>query len=313
MSGLRIVSTGSALPNKIVTNDDLSKIVDTSDEWISSRTGIKERRVSESEKNYELAAAAAKKAMQKGNVNPEQIGVVIVATMSPDYMMPSTACLVQRELNLPEDVMAFDLSAACSGFLYAIRAARGILEGLHKPYAIVIGSEQTSKILDFTDRSTCVLFGDGAGAVVVELSDAHPYFQKVWSRGDEQALSCPGPARGEKAKIQMNGREVYKFAVTACKDAMDAVLAEAGMTLDDIDYVVCHQANERIIEHVRKKYQAPEKKFFMNLSRYANTSAASIPIALDEMMEQGLLQEGSRILAVAFGGGLTWSCALLTF
>lgn len=312
MKGLRIVSTGSALPDKIVTNDDLSKIVDTNDEWISSRTGIKERRISEHEKNYELATAAARKAIQRGSVNAEQIGVVIVATISPDYMMPSTACLVQRELGLPDEVMAFDLSAACSGFLYALKTAKGLLENLNKPYALVIGSEQVSKILDFTDRSTCVLFGDGAGAAIVQLSDEHLYFQKAWSRGDEQVLLCSGPGR-EKTHITMEGKAVYKFAVTAVKQAMDAVLDEAQMSLEDIDYVVCHQANARIIEHVRKKYQAPENKFYMNLSHYANTSAASIPIALDEMMEQGLLKEGTRILTVGFGGGLTWSCALLTF
>lgn len=312
MKGLRIISTGSALPDKIVTNDDLSKIVDTNDEWISSRTGIKERRISEQEKNYELAAAAARKAMERGGVLAEQIGAVIVATMSPDYMMPATACLVQRELQLPEEVMAFDLSAACSGFLYALKVAKGLLENLEKPYALVIGSEQVSKILDFKDRSTCVLFGDGAGAAIVQLSDKHVYFQKAWSRGDEQVLVCPGPGR-DHARITMEGREVYKFAVTAVKEAMDAVLNEAQMTLDDIDYVVCHQANGRIIEHVRKKFQAPQQKFYMNLSRYANTSAASIPIALDEMMEQGLLKDGTKIIAVGFGGGLTWSSALLTF
>lgn len=307
------MSMGSAIPEKIVTNDDLSKIVDTSDEWISSRTGIKERRLSvEGETNYKFAAAAAKTAIERAGVNKEEIAAVIVATATPDYMFPSTACIVQKILELPEDVMSFDISAACSGFLYAVKIAKGLLENLDKKYAVVVGSEQLSRIVDFNDRSTCVLFGDGAGAAVIELSDNHEYYQKAWSRGDEEVLACKGPGNND-AYLTMDGQGVFKFAVKVIKEGIDAILQQKGISLEDIDYVVCHQANQRIIDHVRKKYNAPEEKFYVNLQKYGNTSAASIPIALEEMMSEGLLTEGKKIIAVGFGGGLTWSSALLEF
>lgn len=313
MKGLRIVSMGSALPQKIVTNDDLSKIVDTSDEWISSRTGIKMRRLSsEEDKNYLFASQAASQAIERAGISKDDIAFVIVATVSPDYMFPSTACMVQKQLGLSEDVMSFDISAACSGFLYGLKVAKGLLENMDRKYAIVIGSEQLSRLLDFSDRATCVLFGDGAGAAVVTLSDTNQYCQKVWSRGDDEVLSCKGPGNND-AYLQMDGRGVFKFAVTVVKDAIDAILDEKGITLDDIDYVVCHQANQRIIDHVRKKYDAPEEKFYVNLQNYGNTSAASIPIVLDEMMSAGLLDKGKKIIAVGFGAGLTWSSALLEF
>lgn len=313
MKGLHIVSTGSSLPLRRVSNDDLSKIVDTSDEWITSRTGIKERRISsEEDKNYIFAVNAAKEAMQKAGISNDDIGAVIVATITPDYMFPSVACMVQKLLKLPEDVMSFDISAACSGFLYGIKVAKGLLENMDKKYAIVIGSEQLSRILDFEDRTTCVLFGDGAGAAVIELSDTHDYCQKVWSRGDEEVLSCKGPGNNN-AYLSMDGRGVFKFAVSAVKEGIDAILEEKQITLDDVDYVVCHQANQRIIDHVRKKYDVPEEKFYVNLDKYGNTSAASIPIALDEMSQEGILQKGMKIITVGFGGGLTWSSALLEF
>ena len=313
MKGLRIVSMGSSLPEKVVTNDDLSKIVDTSDEWISSRTGIKERRIStEGETNYQFALEAAKKAIKRAGIGVDEIGTVIVATITPDYMFPSTACIVQKELGLPDDVMSFDISAACSGFLYGIKVAKGLLENLDKKYALVIGSEQLSRILDFKDRSTCVLFGDGAGAAIIELSDEKEYCQKAWSRGDIDVLNCKGPGNND-SYLKMDGPGVFKFAVTAIKDGVDAILEEKNLTIDDIDYVVCHQANKRIIDHVRKKYNAPEEKFYVNLHKYGNTSAASIPIALEEMMSEGFLSGGKKIIAVGFGGGLTWSSALLEF
>ena len=312
MNGIHMVSTGSAIPQKKVTNDDMSKMVDTNDEWIKSRTGIQTRYFSTNEKNYELAASAARKAMEKAKILPEEIGVLVVATVTPDYMMPSTACLVQKELDLPEEIMAFDINAACSGFLYGLKICKGLLENTTKPYALLIGSEQMSRILDFTDRSTCVLFGDGAGAAIIELSDNHPYIQKAWTRGDMEALICLGPGNAH-AKIEMDGSAVFRFAVNAVKEAIDAVIEEADMKIEDVDYVICHQANERILSHVRKKYELPEEMFFMNLQKYANTSAASIGIALDEMLEEGLIKNGMKIIAVGFGAGFTWTAALLTF
>lgn len=313
MKGLRIVSMGSSLPSRIVTNEDLSKIVDTSDEWISSRTGIKERRLSEDgDTNSKFASEAARIAIERASISKDEIAAVIVATATPDYMFPSTACILQKELGLLEDVMSFDISAACSGFLYAVKVAKSLLENLDKRYALVVGSEQLSRIVDFKDRSTCVLFGDGAGAAVIELSDRHEYCQKVWSRGDADVLACKGPGINN-SYITMDGQGVFKFAVKAIKDGIDAVLEERNITLDNIDYVVCHQANQRIIDNVRKKYDADEQKFFVNLQKYGNTSAASIPIALEEMMTAGILTEGTKVIAVGFGGGLTWSSALLEF
>lgn len=312
MKGIHILSTGRAVPKKMVTNDDMGKIVDTNDEWITTRTGIKTRYFSTDEKNYELAAEAGRKAIKKAGIQLDEIGIILVATVTPDYMMPSTACMVQKELGIPTDIMAFDMNAACSGFLYGLKICKGLLENTAKPYALLIGSEQMSRILDFTDRTTCVLFGDGAGAAIIELSEEHAYFQKTWSRGDKEALTCGGPGTGV-AKIEMDGTAVFRFAVTAMKDGIDAVLEEAKVQIEDVDYVVCHQANARILAHVRKKYKLPEEKFYMNLQKYANTSAASIAIALDEMLEQGLIKKGMKIMCVGFGAGFTWTAALLTF
>ncbi len=312
MNGIRIVSTGRALPNKKVTNEDLSRIVETSDEWITSRTGIKSRYLSEQEKNYELATAAAKKAIERAGITAEEIGVIIVATITPDDITPGCACLVQRELNMSNDVMAFDLNAGCTGFLYGIKVCKGLLENSHKKYALLIGSEQLSRIVDYTDRATCVLFGDGAGAAILELSDNHLYHQKVWSEGNAEALVCKG-AGNNHSYLFMDGSAVFKFAVNAIQEGIDQLLAETSMQFDDVDYILCHQANERIIDFVKRKYKGPEHKFFMNLQKYGNTSAASIPIAIDEMLEQGLIQSGSKVICVGFGAGFTWSSALLTF
>lgn len=312
MKGIHIVSTGRALPEKIVTNDELSKFVDTNDEWITTRTGIRERHFCTDELNYELAATAGREAMEKAGILPSQIAGIIVATVTPDYIMPSMACLVQKELEIPMDCMAFDINAACSGFIYGLRICKGLLENMDKPYMLLIGSEQMSRILDFTDRSTCVLFGDGAGAAIIELSEKHPYYQRTWSDGNKEALTCLGPGH-ENAKLLMDGKAVFRFAVNAVKEGIDEVLADAKLEIEEIDYFVCHQANARIIEHVRKKLTLPPEKFFMNLQKYANTSAASIPIAIDEMMELGIIKEGTKIICVGFGAGFTWTAALLTF
>ncbi len=361
MRGIHIVGTGRALPEKILTNEDMSRLVDTSDEWIVTRTGIRQRHICGQETCASLASEAAKKALQeaaeKEQVRPEEIGAVVVATATSDYDFPSTACLVQKELGLSSETMAFDLAAACSGFLYGLEVCRGLLTDSRKKYVLLIGSEQLSKITDYTDRQTCILFGDGAGAAVLRLDDSL-YVHRAWSRGSSESLYCEGVgtdgaklkmdgsevfrfaaavlrlddslyvhrawSRGSSeslycegvgtdgAKLKMDGSEVFRFAVRAFTQGMEAVLMEAGVRLEEVDHVICHQANRRIIEHVMKKYPGQERKFYINIEHYGNTSAASIPIALDEMREKGMLKEGMRVLAVGFGAGFTWSGALFT-
>ena len=314
MRGIHIVGTGRALPEKILTNEDMSRLVDTSDEWIVTRTGIRQRHICGQETCASLAATAAKKALQeaaeKEQVRPEEIGAVVVATATSDYDFPSTACLVQKELGLSSETMAFDLAAACSGFLYGLEVCRGLLTDSRKKYVLLIGSEQLSKITDYTDRQTCILFGDGAGAAVLRLDDSL-YVHRAWSRGSSESLYCEGVGT-DGAKLKMDGSEVFRFAVRAFTQGMEEVLMEAGVRLEEGDHVICHQANRRIIEHVMKKYPGQERKFYINIEHYGNTSAASIPIALDEMREKGMLKEGMRVLAVGFGAGFTWSGALFT-
>jgi len=310
MQGIHIVATGRALPNKIVTNDDLSKIVDTNDEWIQTRTGIKQRHYCEDETCASLAIEAGRIAIERAGIDPKDIGVVLVASTSSDYAFPSTACLVQKELGLSKETMSFDISAACSGFLYGMNICKGLLENGRKPYALLIGSEELTRFLDFEDRASCILFGDGAGAAVLMLDD-EPFIHRAWSDGCLSALSCKGVAN-DGAKLVMDGKEVFKFAVKALKQGIDTILADGDLTMEDVDYIVCHQANKRIIEHVSKKFEGCDEKFYINIERYANTSAASIPIALDEMFEKGMLKKGMKIIAVGFGAGLTWSSALIT-
>lgn len=314
MRGIHIVGTGRALPEKILTNEDMSRLVDTSDEWIVTRTGIRQRHICGQETCASLASEAAKKALQaaakKEQVRPEEIGAVVVATATSDYDFPSTACLVQKELGLSSETMAFDLAAACSGFLYGLEVCRGLLTDSRKKYVLLIGSEQLSKITDYTDRQTCILFGDGAGAAVLRLDDSL-YVHRAWSRGSSESLYCEGVGT-DGAKLKMDGSEVFRFAVRAFTQGMEEVLMEAGVRLEEVDHVICHQANRRIIEHVMKKYPGQERKFYINIEYYGNTSAASIPIALDEMREKGMLKEGMRVLAVGFGAGFTWSGALFT-
>ncbi len=312
MDAIKIIATGKAIPKKVVTNDDMSKIVDTSDEWISTRTGIKERHFCNREKNWELAFLAATEALNKGGIEKEQIGAVIVGTGTPDYFMPSTACILQEKLGLPSDIPAFDINAACSGFIYALRVAGSLLQDEERPYALVVGSEQLSTRADMTDRTTCVLFGDGAGAVVIKRNPEKKFFGVWGTEGNLEALGCPSHIIGNPY-IYMDGQTVFRFATQYMTKAVKTVLEKAELTVDDIDYVVCHQANERIIEFVRKQFKAPEEKFFKNIHKYGNTSAASIPIALTEMDEQGMLLAGKKVIIVGFGAGFTWGSMLLEF
>ena len=322
--GIKIVSTGRALPEREVTNDDLARHVDTNDEWIRSRSGIGSRHYcGEKESCLTLAAEAGRKALEKGRIRPESIKAVIVATSSGDYIVPSMAAMVQKELGIPEEAAAFDLGAGCTGFLMALSAARGLLLGMEAdsaavteageddagPMALVIGSERLSTLLDYEDRATCILFGDGAGAAVVTLSDSL-FCQKSWTRGNKEVLFLNGVGR-DAQYIRMDGQEVFRFAVHALRQGIDEVLEEAGLTMNDIDWVLCHQANARIIRNAARQYPDSENKFLMNIEQNGNTSAASIPILLDESAEKGLFKPGMKLVFSAFGAGLTWSGLLM--
>lgn len=308
--GLHIVGMGHYTPANVVTNDDLCKIVDTNDEWISTRTGIKKRHFIEDETNQDMAVAAAKMAIRDAGIDKNDIGVCIVATIRPDHMTPSVACMVQKELALPNDIPCFDVNAACSGFMYGMHIARGILIQGSKKYGLIIGSETLSKILDMTDRSTCILFGDGAGAAVIELSDVHRYYSVLGTQGDDEVLECPN-TDGAHRYVNMKGSDVFRFAVSTVPRTIFELLDKAGLGTDDIDLYVCHQANRRIIESVAKKCHQSMDKFFVDLNEYGNTSSASIPIALSEMHQQGLIKPGMKMICVGFGGGLTWGGAYL--
>ncbi len=308
MQGLKIVAMGSALPRRVITNEEMSQMVETDDEWIRSRTGIGQRHRCEEETCRSLAIEAAKRAFDEAGVAPEDIGFVIVATTTSDTIFPSTACMVQQALGLSTEVMSFDLSAACSGFLYGMTLCHRLLLGSKKPYALLIGSEQLSRIVDYTDRSTCVLFGDGAAAAVLGLQEGD-FYARAWSDGNGDVLRCNGIGI-EGQYLTMAGKDVFRFAVRVIPEGIEAVLGDAGLTMDDVDLVVCHQANARIIDHVRRKYPGHEDKFFINIERYANTSAASIPLALDELRKTEKWKPGARVLCVGFGAGFTWSSVL---
>ena len=314
MNGIKLISTGSAVPKKVVTNDDLAKIVDTNDEWISTRPGIRSRRYcTDGESHTSLCLAAARQALERGGVAPGEIGICLVATVTPDFLSPAAACLLQKELGFPEDTICFDLNAACSGFLYGTAVARGLLATLGGQYALVIGTEALSRLMDPTDRSTCVLFGDGAGAAVFELTDTSvPFAITLGARGDA-AIHAGGPSRAGSAPISMDGRAVFRFAVDALPKCLHTVLDETGLTLDNLDWVVCHQANSRIIDHCVKALHADGAKFYKNMDRHGNTSAASIPVALNELAESGQLHPGQTLACIGFGGGLTWGGMIVEY
>lgn len=310
LPGIHVIATGHYAPPKVVTNDDLSQLVDTNDEWIRKRTGIERRHFSEGEKNRDIAVKAARMALDQAGIDKNELAVCIVATFSPDYYSPSVSCMVQKELELPEEMPSFDINAACSGFLYALQAARGMLLQSEKRYALVVGSEVISKVLDMEDRGTCILFGDGAGAAVIELSSKKRYVSYLGARGNDEYIVCPN-ADGEKRKVQMDGGAVFRFAVSTVPKCIEKVLEQADIQKDDVDYYICHQANKRIIESVASKLGLPLDKFYMNLQEYGNTSAASVPIVLSEMNSAGLLKPGMKLVCVGFGAGLTWAGALI--
>ena len=313
MSGIKLLGTGSALPVQEVTNFDLEKKVDTSDEWISTRTGISSRHYCTGEENHlSLCMAAASRALEKAGIGPEQIGVCLVASLTQDTLTPSAACVLQKELGMPEDTVCFDLNAACAGFVYGLHTAECLLAASSRKYGLVIGCEVLSRITDFTDRSTCVLFGDGAGAAVVEWREDYPSLSAVMgSRGNRQVLMIPGVNTGDPSCIHMDGKEVFRFAVEVLPRCAKEVAAKAGISLDEVDHFVFHQANQRILDFAIKKLTLDPEKCAGNIAHTGNTSAASVPILLDELVRTGQLHSGQKVLCAGFGGGLTWAGALL--
>ena len=308
MDSLHFIATGKYVPPKVVTNDDLSKIVDTNHEWIVSRTGIEERRINEELTNSEMAARAGAEALEKSGVDPNDLYCLILATYTPDTFSPASACKTHELLGLPEHVVSFDLNDACPGFLMALHVARGLLMQNPGKKALVIASEWNSDFTDWTDRQTCVLFGDGAGAAVIDLENDTPiYFTGGTKRGYEAIQVSSTPRAGaDHHVVRMNGKEVFRFAVGAMREAIEDLLAQSGLALDDVDHFICHQANLRILRHVQEKMGIPEEKFFLNVQRYGNTSAASSAMALAEANEMGLLKRGDKVLMVCFGAGLVW-------
>lgn len=324
----RIIGTGSSLPKQIVTNDDLSKIMDTSDEWISSRTGIRERHLAKEETTASMSVEAAQKALHNAGIKVEEVDLIIVATVTGDYVTPSTACEVQAGIGADRAV-AFDVNAACSGFMFALHTAHAYLQtGIYRT-ALILGAETLSKIMDWGDRSTCVLFGDGAGAAVVRA-----YAQEDGSMGGHggllafeqgsdgargKVLACESRRNNNPlvhnpamlSYVDMDGQEVYKFAVSTVPSSIQRVLEEAGIETGDIKYFVLHQANIRIIQSVAKRLKVDMEKFPLSLDHCGNVSAASVPILLDEMNQKGMLGRGDKIVLSGFGGGLTWASAVI--
>ena len=321
-----ILGLGSYVPENIVDNQALSKKVDTSDEWIRSRTGIKERRFARAdESTSDLALVAAQKAIQESGISNDLIDLVIVATITPDMAFPSTACQLQHKLGLGK-VASFDLEAACSGFLYALDVADAMLASGRYQNALVVGAEKMSSIMDWEDRTTCVLFGDGAGAAVLSQKGEGPSLIgfRCGSDGANPSLlyqpagGSRSPASAETIEnrehyLQMNGREIFKSAVRVMEMATRELLKDHGIGPYEVDHYIPHQANVRIVESLANRLEVPLEKFFCNLEKHGNTSAASIPLALDEAFRAGIFKPGQLGLLVAFGAGLTWSATLVRF
>ena len=319
----KIKAVGAYVPEYTVTNDDLSKIVDTNDEWISSRSGIRRRHFSKGENTSDLAAKAAEVILKKAGVKAEDVELIVVASVSPDYATPSVSCLVQSKIGAVNAV-AFDIGAACSGFVFGLSTAdKFIKSGVYKN-ALIIGSEVLSKYLDFEDRGTCVLFGDGAGGAFLERSEEGGILSEDMGSDGARGLSLTSGFRnvvnpyceGERfihSYIEMDGREIFDFATRTVPKSVEALIEKAGISVEDIDIVVPHQANARIVQIVARKLKIPMEKFYLNMEEYGNTSSASIPIALNEMDNKGLIKKGDTVLITGFGAGLTWGSMLIKF
>lgn len=319
MMTTRIVGTGAYVPEQIATNDDLARIVETNDEWIRSRTGIGERRIATTETNSYMAAQAAKQALDQAGIAPGDVDLILLATSSPDYCFPNGACEIQEQIGAV-NAAGYDISAACTGFVFALNTAHAFIQaGIYRT-ALVVGADVLSKLLDWTDRGTCVLFGDGAGAVVVQAADRGVIGVKMHSDGTKGGvLTCGSRTNGnfllgkkpELGYMTMDGQEVFKFAVKKVPEIIKELLEENRTSLEEIRYFVLHQANYRIIESVAKRLKADISKFPANMERYGNTSGGSIPLLLDEMNRKGMLAPGDKIVLSGFGAGLTWGATLV--
>ena len=321
---VEISATGRFLPDNVVTNFDLAKMVDTNDEWIRQRTGIVERRIAPKEMGAaDMGVGAALVAMQRAGVAPGELDLIVVSTATPDRLLPSTACDIQAVLGA-KNAAAYDVSAACTGFIYALEIAEGHIAAGRAEIALVVSTEKMSGIIDWTDRATCVLFGDGAGAAIVRKAENGRGMLSSFIRSDgtlAELLWRPGggvkvpfdvAVLDEKSHlVKMAGSEVFKAAVRSMAEAADQALMRAGLTGDDIDMLVPHQANMRIIEATAKYAKIPMEKVFVNVDRYGNMSSATVPIALDEAVEQGRIKKGDNVLMVAFGAGFTWGASVL--
>lgn len=316
MYNIRVVDVKHYTPEKVVSNDALSKVVDTSDEWIHSRTGISNRCVAEGQNTSDLAYEACK------NMDLEGVDLIVLATFTPDKYAPATASILQKKLGI-ENASCLDINAGCTGFIYALKTASAMLSsGMHKK-ALVVGAEVITKVLNWEDRGTCVLFGDGCGAFLVEATD-EAKLHSIYTNGiadKEDALTVDGVEnssifyKGEDVEpyVKMQGIKVFKFATKALNDGIEKALELANLTIDDIKVIIPHQANERIIKQVSKGNDIPLNKFYLNIDRYGNTSSASIPIAISEAIADGAIQKGDKVLLVGFGAGLTWGSAIIEF
>ena len=324
---VKISGTGSYLPDKILSNEDLEKIVDTSDEWITTRTGIKERRIAaDTQSTSDLATEAAIAAMSDAKLTSDEIDLIIVATISPDAFFPSTACYVQKNIGAI-NALCFDVSAACSGFLYAMQIAENFISSGQRKNALIIGAEKLSSMVDWEDRNTCVLFGDGAGAAILTADKENEGSKKILASvlgsdgrqtdilhvpgGGSACPITPDNADQKLNAIRMQGREVYKYAVNAMRRAAEQVLEKSNMEVEDVDKLIPHQANLRIIEAITDRMGIPSERTFVNLDKYGNTSAAAVAIALDEANKTQSIKKDDIVLLVAFGAGLTWASSLL--
>jgi len=322
----QICGLGFFVPDKILTNDDLEKLVDTSDEWITTRTGIKKRHIVEGEACSDLALVATRKALRDASLTPQDLTHIIIATFTPDTYLPSAACVLQKKLGI-KDIPCCDVNAACTGFIYALDLARGLCLLYPEANVLVVASEVVTSRINFKDRSTCVLFGDGAGAAVISRSTTNGaavediLLKADGSLGELLTVKGGGSAYplkfGQQADedffVQMQGRSVFKHAVRSMTNIAHEILKRNNLSVDDINLLIPHQANNRIIEAVAKKLELSPEKVFVNVQDYGNTSAASVPIALAEAKEKGRIFPGDRVLLVAFGGGFTWGAALLRF
>ncbi|MGW8269934.1 MAG: beta-ketoacyl-ACP synthase III [Burkholderiales bacterium] len=318
MTRSRIVGTGSYLPERVVRNDEFSARLDTSDAWIRERTGIVERRIAdESQSSSDLALAASREALAAAGMGAADLDLIIVATSTPDFIFPSTACLLQAKLGVAH-CPAFDVQAVCSGFVYALATADNFIRGGAAKRALVVGAEVFSRILDWNDRGTCVLFGDGAGAVVLAAADAPGIHASVLRADGSHAgiLSVPGNVCGGRIVgspfLQMAGNQVFKFAVRVLDEVGRETLAEAGMRIEDIDWLIPHQANVRILEATARKLGLPRERLVVTVDRHGNTSAASVPLALDEWVRAGKIRTGQRVMMQGVGGGFTWGAVIAT-